>query len=80
MNQAEEWAFIDEQLCGLVNRLRAMGYRRTLEVELRLMKVEDGAGGYDFTLFLPKFREKGVVTIVDVARGNQVLHSSIHER
>ena len=30
------WASIGEQLGGLVDRLRATGYRHTLEVELRL--------------------------------------------
>ena len=45
-----------------MNRLRATGYRRTLEVELRLMKfmkaeAEDDTGKYDFTMFLPEFRE-----------------------
>ena len=77
----EEWAFIDEQLCALVNRLRAMEYRRTLEVQLRLMRVGgDPAKTYDFTRFLPEFREKGVVTVIDVVRGDQVLHSSTRNR
>ena len=44
------------------------------------VEAEDDTGKYDFTKFLLDFREMGVVTIVDVARGIQVLHSSIHDR
>ena len=59
------WTSIDEQLCGLVDRLNAMGYLHTLEAEVRLTVI----GGYhtvehDFAKLLPKFREKGVVTII----------------
>ena len=74
-----EWARIDSQLCRLVDRLRARGYHRTLKAELRLMKVRSDPGKYEFTKFLPEFREKGVVTIVDGAHGN-LLHSSTHNR
>jgi len=63
---------MDKELCGLVDRLYGMGYCHTLEVELRLGKLGqvqnfrgDDPGGYDFTKFLPRFREKGVVTIAD---------------
>ena len=73
------WASIDEQLCGLVDRLRAAGYCRTLVAELQLMWIEDrDPGEHDFTAFLPKFREKGVVTVVDTDNGNR-LHSSAHD-
>ena len=74
------WAPIDGQLCGLVGQLCVMGYRHTLEVELQLTKVEDHPGYCDFTRFLPEFREKGVVTIIDAAHGDRLLHSSIHNR
>jgi len=63
---------MDNELCWLVDRLRGMGYYHTIEVELRLGKLGqsdiyhgDDPGGYDFTQFLPRFREKGVVTILD---------------
>ena len=72
----ERWGFVDEQLCGLVDRLRTAGYNRTLEVKLRLAKYEGDPGEYDFTKFLPGFREKGVVTIIDAFHGNRLLHSS----
>ena len=69
-------AWIDVKLCGLVDQLRAMGYRHTLEVELRLtLGIGGGPEECDFSRFLPEFREKGVVTVVD---GDQVLHSSAH--
>ena len=74
----EEWGLIDKQLCGLADRLRAMGCCRTLEAELRLTKVRDSPGKYDFTQFLPEFREKGIVTIIDAAHGDRLLHSSVY--
>ena len=61
----EGWTLIDKQLCGLVDRLRAAGYRHTLEAELRLTGIRDDPGKYYFTEFLPEFREKGLVTITD---------------
>ena len=64
------WALVDEQLCGLVHRLDAMEYHHTLEVELQLKKPVD-SGRYDFTGFLSKFREKGLVAIIN---GNRVFH------
>lgn len=72
----KEWALIDEQLCGLVHRLRAAGCRHTLEAELRLTKISDPEK-YDFTKVFPEFREKGVVTVIDAVHGNRLLHSSI---
>ena len=73
-----DWGLVDEQLCGLVDRLRATGYRHTLEVELQLTVAEGDPGDWDYTRFLPGFREKGAVTIVDAARDNLLLHSSTH--
>ena len=80
--QKGDWALIDKQLCGLVDRLRAAGYCHTLEAKLRLMGIGDDPGRYDpgehdFAKFLPKFREKGVVTVVDTDHGDRLLHSSI---
>lgn len=77
--QTEAGVLVDEQLCGLVDRLRAMGYRHTLEAELRLIEIGDDPEMYDFTIFLPGFREKGVVTIIDVAHGERLLHSSVRK-
>ena len=72
----EKWSsIIDKPLCGLVDRLRAAGYRRTLEVELRLAGMRGAFGVGDSATLLPKFREKGVVVIVDADDG-RVLHSS----
>ena len=56
-------ASVDKQLCEVVDRLRAMGHRHTLEVELRFAG-EDDLDGNDFTHLLPGFREKGVVTVI----------------
>lgn len=77
--QVNAWARIDGQLCGLVDHLHAMGYRHTLEAELRLRPgVGGGPEECNFSRLLPEFREKGVVTVVDVVCSNQVLHSSTH--
>jgi len=73
-----EWALFDEQLCQLMDRLRPTGYHHTLEAELRLTEIRRDFDQCDFTMFLPKFREKGIVTIVDAVDGNRLLHSSTH--
>lgn len=78
--RVEAWDGIDAELCRLVDRLRATGYRHTLEVELRLTKIGEDPGECDCTRFLPRFREKGVVTIVGGDHGNLVLHSSTKNR
>ena len=78
--QVEDWGFVDKQLCELVGRLRATGYRHILEVELRLMAVDDEPGDWDFTKFLLEFREKGVVTVIDATDGDRLLHSSTCNR
>ena len=76
-----EWARFDEQLCRLVDRLRATGYGFTLEAELRLMGVENYCyEEHDFPLFLPEFSEKGIVTIIDADHGGQILYSSTRIR
>ena len=72
-----EWTLIDRQLCELVDRLRVAGYCYTLEVELRITKAGDDPAKYDFSKFLSKFREKGVVTVVDAFQGRRILHSSV---
>ena len=61
----EAWVPIDEELCGLADRLRAMGCRHSLEVELRVREAEGDPESYDPIKVLPGFREKGVVTIID---------------
>ena len=65
----EEWVLTDESLCELVDRLCAAGgYCHTLEVELQHRpKIWNEPGEYgDFTEVLPRFREKGVVTITGI--------------
>ena len=73
--QTGGWALIDRQLCELVDRLYMTGYCHTLEAELRLTEIRSDLGKYDFTEFLPEFREKGVVIVVDAVHGELVLHS-----
>ena len=69
-------SIIEKQLRELADRLRAIGYRHTLEVELRLMGVGGDQGEYDFTEFLRGFREKGDVVITDATHGDRVVHHS----
>ena len=66
--KTEEWALTDKLLCELVDRLCAVGYCHTLEVELQpRRKVWNEPGEYgDFTEVLPRFREKGVVTVTGI--------------
>ena len=73
----EAWTLIDEQLCKLVGQLHGMGYRHTLEAELRFTKITHNPKNYDFTKFLTGFRENGVVNII--VNGDR-LHSSAHDR
>ena len=74
--QMEVWEWIEKPLCELVDRLYTTGYRHTLEVELRIMESGDDLWEYDFKMFLPDFRGRGIVTIIDAAHDNLVLHSS----
>ena len=67
---------IDRQLCELVDRLRVMGHRHTLEVEFRMMADGDGHGDCEFSKLLSEFRERGVVTIIDEGNGDRLLYSS----
>lgn len=62
---AEVWASTDERLCKLVARLGRMGYSHTLEVEFRLSGGGETHSEHDLTKFLPRFKHKGVVTIID---------------
>ena len=70
------WSSLDTELSSLVDRLRRSGYKHTLELEVRHQsdfaeKVPDA--GPD--AFLPKFREKGRVTISEVGSG-RILYCS----
>ena len=79
--QNGDWSLIDKQLSGLVDRLRAEGYCHTLVAELRLMWNDDPGehdhGEQDFASFLPKFREKGIITFMDTDDGDR-LHRCAH--
>ena len=68
---------IDEELCGVVDRLNATGHHHTLEVEVRLAAFEGDHDEYGFSKFLPEFREKGTVTIINSA-WDRIFHSSPH--
>jgi len=55
-------------MCGLVNKLCALGYEHTLELEF----LFDSAEFYpdlDFKALLPKFRERGRVRILNTSSG-----------
>ncbi|KAF9648089.1 hypothetical protein BDM02DRAFT_3269711 [Thelephora ganbajun] len=59
------WMPFDDMICGFVDRLQASGYKHTLELEFRVNSVELGEEVHRKD-FLPKFREKGLVRIVEV--------------
>ena len=80
LHRAEVWTSIDRQLYELMARLGRTGYRYVLGVELRLSTAVTGDMEHSFTKILPKFREKGVLTVVDTVHGDLVLHSSTHGR
>ena len=60
------WSSLDMVLSNLVDRLRASGYKHTLELEFRL--GPKSAGLYPIiglNTTLPRFRERGRVTVLD---------------
>jgi len=56
------WITFDDLICRLVDRLRVSGYANTLEVEFQLLFSEP-AGEAHHKTFLPRFKEKGRVTV-----------------
>ena len=73
----ERWALIDEQLRGLVDQLCAAGYPHILEAELRFAKVVGHPVECNLADFLPEFRKKGIVTVIDENSGD-CLHTFTH--
>lgn len=62
------WPPFDDMVCGLVDRLRMSGCRHTLELEFRAEFVELDGKVYHKE-FLPRFKEKGRVRIVEISSG-----------
>ena len=56
------WIPFDDTICRLVDRLRVSGYTNMLEVEFRLLFIDPVREARHRT-FLPKFKEKGRVTV-----------------
>jgi hypothetical protein len=61
----------DDMLCELIDRLQKSGYTHILEVEFRAgyVEPEDGESLGDQGI-LPKFREKGRVSVIEVTTGS----------
>ena len=59
---------MDSVVCGLVNKLHALGYEHILELEFRFesAKFDPKLG---FRGFLRKFRERGRVRILNTSSG-----------
>ena len=55
-------------MCALVDKLHMLGYGHTLELELRCEPATSGSN-LDYSGFLPKFRERGRVRILDTSSG-----------
>ena len=68
LRQMKPWASVDKHLCEVVDLLRAMGHRHMLEVELRFAELGVDPSWNKFTYVLPRFREKGIVTVIDGTR------------
>ena len=69
------WTSFDDCISALADKLRNLGNEQTLEVEFRFeYLVSDPL--VDYKRFLPKFREKGRVRIVDCS-GRQVLELAV---
>lgn len=63
-----EWAGFDDSVSALAEKLYRFGNKQTLEVEVQVQDlISDLPLGYD--LFLPKFREKGRVRVVNRSSG-----------
>ena len=56
---------IDDRLCQLVERLRRSGYQHRLEVEYQTCESPQDDVEPDFSRSLLKFREQGLVKIVE---------------
>lgn len=59
------WPHFDDELCELADRLRLSGHRHILEVVFRMERFGFGSE-VEKREFLPKFREKGRVRVVEV--------------
>ena len=62
------WKALDEVICGIADRLWAPGHKYILEVEFQADIVDLGGEAHHET-FLPMFKEKGRVRVVEVSSG-----------
>jgi len=58
------WTSFDDCISVLADKLRNLGSKQTLEVQFRAEYLVVDSLPVDYKRFLPKFREKGRVTIV----------------
>jgi len=64
-NLVRYYEVIDDRLCQLVERLRRSGYQHRLEVEYQTCESPQDDVEPDFSRSLLKFREQGLVKIVE---------------
>jgi len=64
------WASFDDMICGLVDRLRVAGNEHTLVVEFQTRQAKEMEAEVYNKKFLPKFKEKGQVGVVEVLNEN----------
>ena len=69
------WQHVDDLLYDLVNRPRLLGYQHTLEVEVRVVESMSLKQGLDDEGFLPRFRKKGRVKMLEGRSGRCFLLS-----
>jgi len=58
---------LDGTLHGLVEKVRTMGCKHTLEAEFRTSGISDT--GLDYRVYFPKFKEKGRVRMLNTLSG-----------
>ena len=61
--QPDYWENLENTVCRLVDKLRTLGYKHTLELEFHLEEGEAIDRELDYTGLLVKFREMGRVRI-----------------
>ena len=68
--EESRWPTFDDCVSALADKLFKMGYKETLEVEFRFEPVF--MNQTNRKKFLPKFREKGRVTIMNIWKGRDL--------
>lgn len=72
VDRSHHWNTLDNILCALVDKLRTLGHKHTLELRIQLESAKLNAG-IRFRGLLPKFKERGRVRILSTSSGDVVV-------